>query len=318
MSETLAVLLNNSSLLILWGALAMQWLLPIPNTLHPLHFWQQLAIIIADRVNNPNDGRKQQLLSGFLAWSLMWATVLILLVALDQLVWIESAFQLILLWLALDWRNTAKFSKRFIRAYSREDKAYCRQLLATPLNRNTQNLSLLGLGKAGAETQLLAYGRLVAGVLFWYTLTGGIGALMYRLAVSLARVWSPSRERYRTFGLPAVRILAVLDIIPLRIFALLLCAGHNGKVALQGIIRQGENWLLPGPGWLLAAVGHKLSLSLGGPAIYDNRKMERPRLGGKIAPAALHLAQIEKIATNRLLIWIIIQSALIFIFQGVS
>lgn len=316
MTETLAILLDNSSLLVLWGALAIHWLLPIPAQLHPLHIWQQLAVLIADKVNKPDESRKQQLLSGSLAWSLMWLTVLILLIALYQLVWIESIFQLVLLWLALDWRNTAKFSKRFIRAYSREDKAYCRQLLEAPLNRETRNLSLLGLGKAGAETQLLAYGRLVAGVLFWYALAGGIGALMYRLAVSLARVWSPSRQHYHTFGLPAVRILAVLDIIPLRIFALLFCIGHNGKMALQGIIHQGENWLLPGPGWLLAATGHKLSLSLGGPAIYGNRKMERPRLGGKIAPAAFHLAQIDKIANNRLLAWVVVQSALIFIFQG--
>lgn len=317
MADTVAVLLDNSSLLVMWGALAMQWLLPIPHPLHPLSFWQQLAVIVAGRVNKPDDLRKQQLLSGTLAWLLMWVTVLLLLVALDQLVWIESAFQLILLWLALDWRNTAKFSKRFIRAYSREDKAYCRQLLDETLNRNTRNLSLLGLGKAGAETQLLGYGRLVVGVLFWYLLAGGIGALMYRLAVSLARTWSPTRQRYHTFGLPAVRILAVLDIIPLRIFALLICAGQNGKAALRGIARQGENWLLPGPGWLLAATGHKLSLSLGGPAIYDNKKMERPRMGGKIAPAAIHLAQINQIANNRLCVWIILQSALFFIFQGI-
>ncbi|WP_036801523.1 cobalamin biosynthesis family protein [Photobacterium marinum] len=316
MTETLAFLNENSSLLVLWGAIAMQWLLPIPAQLHPLQLWQQLAVLIADKVNKPDDLYRQRQLSGWLAWSMMWLTVLVLLLALSQLVWIDSAFQLVLLWLALDWRNTAKFSKRFIRAFSREDKAYCRQLLEGQLNRDTSNLSLLGLGKAAAETQLLAYGRLVAGVLFWYALTGGIGALMYRLAIGMARAWSPSRERYHVFGQAAVRILAVLDIIPLRIFALLICIGHNSKTALQGITRQGENWLLPGPGWLLAATGHKLSLSLGGPAIYEKHKMERPRLGGKIAPAALHLAQIEKIATTRLVGWLAIQSVLIVIFQG--
>ncbi len=80
---------------------------------------------------------------------------------------------------------------------------------------------------------------------------------MYRLAISLARVWSPSRHHYHNFGVPAVRILATLDIIPLRIFALLFCIGHNGKTALQGIIQQGENWLLPGPPagyWQLPAI----------------------------------------------------------------
>ncbi len=133
MTEFLAVLLDNSSLLVLWGgALAIHWLLPIPTQLHPLHIWQQLAVLIADKVNKPDESRKQQLLSGSLAWSLMWLTVLVLLVALYQLVWIESMFHIILLWLALDWRNTAKFSKRFIHAYSQEDKAGCRQLLEAP------------------------------------------------------------------------------------------------------------------------------------------------------------------------------------------
>ncbi|UTV27326.1 cobalamin biosynthesis family protein [Photobacterium atrarenae] len=318
MNELLAVLNTHHALLVLWGALAMQWLLPIPGPLHPLQFWQLIAQRIAERVNHPDESRQQQLLAGSLAWLLMWLTVLVLLVAVDQLVWIESIYQLILLWLALDWRNTAQFSKRFIRAYSREDKAYCRQLLESPLNRETRNLSLLGLGKAGAETQLMAYGRLVAGVLFWFALTGGIGALMYRLAVSLARTWSPSRAEYHTFGLPAVRILAVLDIIPLRLFALLICVGHNGKNALLGIRQQGENWLLPGPGWLLAATGHKLSLSLGGPAIYNSRKMERPRLGGPIAPAALHLSQINLMMNRRLMAWVIIQSCLLILIQGVT
>ncbi|MDX1303352.1 cobalamin biosynthesis family protein [Photobacterium sp.] len=316
MTDTLALLLNNSSLLALWGALVIHWFVPIPTALHPLQIWQRLAIVLADRVNNPRDNRRQRLLSGLLAWGLMWVTVLILLIALHQLVWIETLFQLTLLWMALDWKYTARFSKHFISAYAKEDKNRCRQLLACSLNRNTRNLSLLGLGKAGAETQLLSYGRLVAGVLFWYALAGGIGALLYRLAVSLARSWSPSRHQYDVFGLPAVRILALLDIVPLRILALLISLGRNGKAALQGLIKQGEDWLLPGPGWLLIATGHKLSLSLGGPVIYDDRKRERPRIGGKIAPAAFHLAQIQQIITSRLLVWVIIQSALIFILEG--
>ncbi|MGF1725994.1 cobalamin biosynthesis family protein [Photobacterium nomapromontoriensis] len=316
MTDAIALLNNNTALLAMWGALALQWLLPIPAALNPLQIWQQLAIAVAAKVNKTTDTPRQQQISGLLGWSVMWLTVLILLLSLYQLVWIDSAFHVVLLWLALDWRMTAKFSKQFIQAYSRENKQACRQLLASKLNRHTENLSLLGLGKAGAETQLLAYGRLVAGVLFWYGLTGGIGAIMYRLAVSLARVWSPSRQQYRHFGQPAVRLLAVMEIIPLRLFAVLISLGRHGKVALRGLASQGENWQLPGPGWLLTATGHKLSLSLGGPAIYNNIKMDRPRLGGKIAPAALHLAQIDRLATSRLIIWVVLQSVLLLFFQG--
>lgn len=316
MNEAIALLTASPYLLALWGALALQWLLPLPAALHPLQIWQQLARAIADRVNHPDDAPRQQQLAGALAWSVMWLTVLVLLICLYQLVWIETAFHLLLLWIALDWRNTRQFSQAFIRHYSREDKQGCRFLLSTRINRHTDSLSLLGLGKAGAETQLLAYGRLVAGVLFWFGIAGGIGAILYRLAVSLARVWSPSRQQYRLFGLPAVRILALLDIVPLRLFAVLISLGQNVRVAWRGLASQGEAWLLPGPGWLLVATGHKLSLSLGGPAIYDTIKRERPRLGGPISPAALHLAQIDRLVNQRLIGWVILQSLLLLLTQG--
>lgn len=316
MTDAIALIAGNSTLLALWGALALQWLLPIPSQLHPLQIWRQLALALANKVNKPSDAPQQKRLSGLLSWSLLWLTVLIVLICLYQLVWIDTAFHLLLLWIALDWRNMRKFSKQFVRAYSREDKLQCRVLLGTRLNRHTDNLSLLGLGKAGAETLLIGYGRLVVGVLFWYALAGGIGAILYRLAVELSRCWSPSRQQYRHFGQSATTALAILDIVPLRLFALLLTIGHNGKIALRGLRQQGEKWQLPGPGWLLTATGHKLSLSLGGPVIYDQIKMERPKLGGKIAPAALHLSQIDRLANQRLWMWVTAQSLLLLMLQG--
>ncbi|MGR5064126.1 cobalamin biosynthesis family protein [Photobacterium sp. DNB22_13_2] len=316
MTDAIALIAGNSTLLALWGALALQWLLPIPSQLHPLKIWRHLALSLASKVNKPNDAPQQKRLSGLLSWSLLWLTVLIVLICLYQLVWIDAAFHLLLLWFALDWRNMHKFSKQFVRAYSREDKLQCRALLGTKLNRHTDTLSLLGIGKAGAETLLVGYGRLAAGVLFWYALAGGIGAILYRLAVELSRCWSPSRQQFRHFGQPATTALAILDIVPLRLFALILTVGHNGRVALRGLRQQGENWQLPGPGWLLTATGHKLSLSLGGPVIYDQIKMERPKLGGKIAPAPLHLSQIDRLANQRLWIWVTTQSLLLLMLQG--
>ncbi|MCQ1058926.1 cobalamin biosynthesis family protein [Photobacterium sp. DNB23_23_1] len=316
MTDAIALIAGNSTLLALWGALALQWLFPIPSQLSPLQIWRQLALTLASKVNKPSDAPQQKRLSGLLSWSLLWLTVLIVLICLYQLVWIDVTFHLLLLWVALDWRNMHKFSKQFVHAYSREDKLQCRALLDSKLNRYTGNLSLLGLGKAGAETLLVGYGRLVIGVLFWYALAGGIGAILYRLAVELSRCWSPSRQQFRHFGQPATTALAILDIVPLRLFALFLMIGHNGRVALRGLRQQGESWQLPGPGWLLAATGHKLSLSLGGPVIYDQIKMERPKLGGKIAPAALHLSQIDRLANQRLWIWISVQSLLLLMLQG--
>ncbi|SMY37282.1 adenosylcobinamide-phosphate synthase [Photobacterium malacitanum] len=316
-SAFIASLTTNSSLLALWGALLLHWLLPIPHQLHPLRIWQRLALLIATRVNHPHESYSQRLLAGYLAWALMWLTALVLLIAINELVWYSTLFQLTLLWLALDWHHTADLSRQFNHAYNRHDKNHCRQLLAPHINRNTAVLSLLGLGKAGAETIILSYGRHVVGVLFWYAIGGGIGAILYRLAISLARAWSPTRAQYAVFGYPAIRIAAIVDIVPLRLLALLISVGHNSRAVIQGLRQQGEYWHLPGPGWLLVAIGHKLALSLGGPAIYNNIKMQRPRLGGRIAPAALHLSQIQQLITQRLYAWIIVESLLLYFFGGV-
>ncbi|WP_232604744.1 hypothetical protein [Photobacterium carnosum] len=51
-SAFIASLTTNSSLLALWGALLLHWLLPIPSPLHLLRIWHRLALLITARVNH--------------------------------------------------------------------------------------------------------------------------------------------------------------------------------------------------------------------------------------------------------------------------
>nr|WP_086940095.1 cobalamin biosynthesis family protein [Thaumasiovibrio occultus] len=295
----------------MWGALALHWLVPISPAFHPLHWWQRLAFAIADKVNKSNDAPSQRQISGLMAWLLMWLSVLIFLIALRQLVFLPAFFNLLLLWLALDWKPLHQLSSRLQNGLAEERLKYCRYQLSAELNRDTDRLTLVGLGKAAAETLLIGYGRRVIGVLFWYCVGGGIAAIMYRLAVGLARYWSPTRPLFAFFGTPAVRILAVLDLLPMRLFALSIICGQHARTSLQSLRQQGEQWLLPGPGWLLAAAGSKLSLSLGGPVIYAGTRHERPTLGGQIAPAGYHLALLHQLIINRIALWLIVSSILL-------
>lgn len=314
MIEQFSSLIADGTLLVMWGALLFHVLLPIPYQAHPMTLWQKFASQLAEKINGKGD-YSQRLLYGTLAWLLMWAPALLVLIAASPLVWDQRLFELALLLLALDWRSSEKLAKGLVNSLGNNDKQQARAQLAFHVNRQTDTLSPLGLGKAGAETLLLGYSRNVIAVLFWFGLTGGIGAFMYRLTCELSRAWSPSREELRPFGLPAVYMLAVFDYLPLRLFALLLCTGHNGKQAITTMWQQGKQWQLPGPGWLLAAVGGKLELSLGGPAIYLQQKLMRPKLGGRIAPAAYHLAQLNRLLNIRIAIWIAIQSLIILLFQ---
>lgn len=317
MEDLFNQLYSNGALLVLWGALLCHFLLPFPREAHPAILWQKFAKQLADKVNT-NATYSQSLISGTLAFLLMVLPLLAVLIALKPLVWQPQLFELAFLILAIDWRNTDKFTSQFVAALAREDKQQAKLLLKPLVNRSTDPLSTLGLGKAGTETLVMSYGRNVVGVLFWYALGGGIAAFTYRMTVELARAWSPSRARFSPFGLPVTRVVAVLDFIPLRLFALMIAIGNKTNAALALIKEQAKSWPLPGPSWLLVAVGAKLELSLGGPAIYEGKKAVRTKLGGRIAPSAFHIAQVQKLLAWRLLAWILIQSVLMaVIYQGI-
>lgn len=307
---------SNGALLVLWGALLFHLILPFPREAHPATLWHKFAELLANKVNN-NSSYSQSIISGTLAWLLMLLPMLVVLIALKPLVWQPQLFELAFLLLAIDWRNTDKFTAQFVQALAREDKEHAKMLLKPLVNRSTDTLSLLGLGKAGAETLIMSYGRNVIGVLFWYAIAGGIGAFFYRMSVELARAWSPSRPQFSPFGIPAIRAVAILDFIPLRLFALITAIGQRTTQCFQLISQQAKSWPLPGPSWLLVTVGAKLELSLGGPAIYAGKKAVRSKLGGRIAPSALHIAQVQKLLAWRMFAWVIIQSLIMgLIYQG--
>ncbi len=307
----------NGALLVMWGALIIHTLLPLPRNSHPAMLWHKFAELLASKVNNHHSYRQSQL-SGVLALLLMMLPLITLLVALKPLVWHSQLFDLALLILAIDWRNTDKFSVDFIQLLAHEQKSQAKQLIAPWVNRQTETLSTLGLGKAGAETLIMSYGRNLIGVLFWYGLGGGIGALSYRFLVELARAWSPSRAPFFPFGISVIKVLAVMDYVPLKLYALIISLGRRTANVWHNIRQQSRSWPLPGPAWLLIAVGSKLELSLGGPAIYDTKKSARAKLGGRIAPSAIHLVQIRHLLLWRAAVWVALQSSMMgLIYQGV-
>ncbi|SUP08205.1 cobalamin biosynthesis family protein [Vibrio metschnikovii] len=317
MDELFKPFYANGALLVMWGALLFHWLLPIPRAAHPITLWHKFAEILADKVNKPSN-YQQSLLSGTLAWLLMIIPTIMLCVAFQPLVWHPQLFELALLLLALDWRSADKLSQQMSQALAQQDKPLARRLLVPFVNRETATLSPVGLGKASVETITMGIGRNLIGVLFWYGLLGGIGAFIYRLMVELARCWSPSHTQFQPFGLPIIRAVALLDLIPLRLFSLLILIGDNIKYNLTQTLNQSRSWPLPGPGWLLCAVGNKLHLALGGPAIYGQQKAVRAKIGGRIVPASLHLAQLRQLLTRRLWLWLILQSImLLLVYQGV-
>ena len=314
MLEKFSLLIADYSLLVLWGALLFHLLLPIPVHAHPMTIWRKFAELLANKVNNTRS-YQQRFLSGSLAWALMIIPAFIVCIAAQPIVWNLPLFNLGLLLISLEWRGVEKLCKDTIQSINQHNKEEAKTALQPWVNRDVEPLSLLGLGKASAETIIVGYARTVIGVLFWDAIAGGIGAFIYRLSLELARAWSPSRDSFRPFGIPALTIQAFLDFIPLKLFSLLCLVGKHLQNTLHTLNLQRKSWANTNNAWLLIIIGKKFELSLGGPVIYQGKKISRPKLGGKIAPSALHLAQIHRFLSWRIAIWLILQSTLMVIIK---
>lgn len=299
-----------SPLFIMWAAVLINLILPLPYSAHPARVWYQFAQLLASKVNT-HQSYRQDFISGSLACGLMLFPAVVLLIAIKNLAWEPRYYEFALLLLALDWRHQLQLASKMGQWLSQEDKENARLELAPLLNRRVDTLSMVGLGKATTEALISGHSRQVIGVLFWFSVSGGIGAFTYRLACELHRAWTPTQPELRPFGLASARLVLILEWLPLRLFMILLLIGKNSTAILQQTKLQVRSWPSPSQGWLLAIIGHKLQLSMGGPALYNNTKAVRAKLGGRIAPSALHISQVMKLLNQRTFYWLTLQSVII-------
>ncbi|MFD2179929.1 cobalamin biosynthesis protein [Veronia pacifica] len=313
MQDLVSELLTFPSLLAMWAGLIVHWLYPAKGAFSPVGHWRKLATEIAIRVHHSTDSKQQQRLAGTLSIVLLSATSLIFLLALQQVVWSAWFLDLLLLWLALGWQPLHSLNEQVSGALVRDDKPSARELLSSVINRQTNSLSAIGLGKAASETLVIGYCRQLIAVLFWFALLGGPGALTYSLTMQLSRLWSTNLPRFREFGRPVNQLMVLLDWVPTRLFALLIAAGKNGSTTLKAINSQAPLWRDQGKGWLLIATASKFQLSLGGPVVYGQQKQKRQNVGGDIAPTASHLTIVSRHLWVRSLVWVGLQSIVMLV-----
>ncbi|PVU66640.1 hypothetical protein C9E85_06475 [Plesiomonas shigelloides] len=266
-------------LLALWGGVLLHLLLPQPARALR-QGWTLLASRLLARMLHAKNPPAQQRLSGALSWLLLLLPLLILLPALQILAWSEPMFDAVLLWLAFSWAALWPDNQRFARALQGEQKHLARTILNEQVQRDTTELSLLGLGKAGAETLLMGYLRGLIHVLFWYLLAGGCGALFYRCCELTARCWSPAQPKNHAFGLFAARMQSVLELPGNLLLLLLLLPGRHLRQRWQRMQIQAKGWSHWLTGALYTQVGLRLDIAMGGPVRYQGIRVGRPTLGG--------------------------------------
>lgn len=201
---------------------------------------------------------------------------------------------LLLVYLAIGARSLSEHALAVEHAIIAKDLIKARYLVSLIVSRNTSGLNHDQLIKATVESILENSCDAIFGALFWFTMAGGPGVLLYRLANTLDAMWGYRNQRYLHFGWAAAKLDDVLNWCPARLTAfgyIIMCKNH--KLAWRCWKQQAHFWDSPNAGPIIATGAGALGIPLGGSAEYEGVLTCRPILGDKIT-GNLHSSDISR------------------------
>ncbi|MGS2721402.1 cobalamin biosynthesis protein CobD/CbiB [Paraglaciecola aestuariivivens] len=275
-------ILFNAQLSAVWVlilCLLIESYLPWPAKYHPLSFIQALANGMATKVLKPeSQSFTQQKISGSLALVVILLPLAAILAVLSFLAQFPMFFDSLMLLIALRFQPLVKQTQKVSQALLAEKKMLARHELSHIVLRDTQSMSPMGLVKANIESLLLRYSFETVAVIFWYCLTGGLGALIYRMLYQISLSWNIKHPSFSHFGTPLRTLLNLLQWLPNKIAVLSILIAVNISFGVKAIFKT-QTWNCEHI-FMLNSCGASLGIELGGPAIYKGNKVRIPRCGG--------------------------------------
>jgi adenosylcobinamide-phosphate synthase len=183
-----------------------------------------------------------------------------------------------------------------------------RGLLARWRAEPTANWTENEIAKAAIETAFVRAHRELLAVVAWFVvLPGAAGALLYKLAATLAEKWGRRKgEEYRAFGTFAAQAFHVIDWVPLRLTAMGFAIAGDFEDAVQCWRAQFRSWMDPDAGVILASGAGALGVRLGGPLPKEGGVIYRPELGLGDDPDANYMQSAIGLIWRTLVIWMIV------------
>ena len=182
-----------------------------------------------------------------------------------------------------------------------------RRLLPSLCGRDPEALDADGLTRAALESLAENTSDAQIAPLFWTTVGGAPGALVYRAINTLDAMIGYRSLRYARFGWAAARLDDLANIVPARLTAALVVVsapfvGGSPTDAIQAWRRDAARHPSPNAGVVEAAFAGALGVRLGGPTRYPHGLEIRPTLGDGRVPnvddlsRAVMLSRVVQIA----------------------
>lgn len=145
------------------------------------------------------------------------------------------------------------------------------------VGRDTERLDEAGVARATIESLAESFCDGVAAPLFWLMLGGLPGLWAYKAINTADSLIGHYEPRWRAFGWGAARLDDLLNLIPARLSAVLLCLAGMGGWGIM--LRDARRHASPNAGWPEAAMAGALHVSLAGPIAYDGVAQDKPWIG---------------------------------------
>lgn len=173
------------------------------------------------------------------------------------------------------------------------DIAGARRSLSQIVGRDTADLDETEIWRALVETVAENTSDGIIAPLFWLTLTGPVGGMVYKAVSTLDSMVGYRSERYLLFGRASARMDDLLNFVPARLTAGLMIlaaplAGLSAQGALAVTLRDRLKHPSPNSGHPEAAAAGALGVRLGGPASYGGSPSWKEYIGEPLVPLDEH------------------------------
>lgn len=173
------------------------------------------------------------------------------------------------------------------------DLARARTAVGMIVGRDTANLDHAGVVRAAIESLAESFADGVIAPLFWLLVAGLPGIWIAKAINTADSLVGHPEQPLRDFGWAPARTDDLLNLLPARISALLICmAGGRGW---QVAWRYRYCHASPNSGWPEAAMAGVLGVRLAGPVCYDGQVAAKPWIGEGAAPDLATLIRARRV-----------------------
>jgi len=219
-------------------------------------------------------------LLGLLFWILVVGTVLAGYAVIRFICFLISpmatyVFDTLIIYQAVAARDLHNHAKTVWQALVSGDLSAARHRLSHIVGRDTRDLDAAEISRATIESVAESLVDGIVAPLFWAVVAGAPGALIYRTANTLDSIVGHRTPAYEKFGKASARIDDLLNWVPARICALILCL-FRLPASWPKVQREAAAHTSPNAGWPEAAMAYALGIRLGGTNFYDGEAVHGP------------------------------------------